>query len=519
MSVSVDVKTFLPMRPSFENQVGIGRYKENGRWGDLPLEKRVEDVFFFALKVVVAGVAIGAIAASCITCPLAIALIGVICIGLIVDAIHTHQHKGLGHQVEEVNEGGPALGQWSENSAYVTQNGAESMRMKHELIAKAEKSIEISGSYCGGQIFDQTLGLIGEQLQAKPELQVKIISNLDLLNESNTEKLQELADRFPDRFFACVTTKQWMYFPEVKTEENHTKLLVIDGVACITGGTGLQDMLSREGADESVELTRKEQIMGKGARDMDVVVKGPVAKTMRAQFYQLLDKWVHKTAGERIYGSLTPFQPATRDPNTFELSKPMVQTNGTMITSSSEHATSNECKLAYLQMIRNAQKSIVIANMCFNQPEIVQAVKEAAERGVQVTVITNTDNHTSPFSMLVMGAVNRHYVSALEGTNAQVFEYRQDSTLYHKKVMVIDEVITTIGSFNLSLHCADTEDEDILIFDSPKVAEKTMATLEVDMQNSRVITYEKDPVLRWVDSLLVEVRARITLLFTAYIFQ
>lgn len=241
---------------------------------------------------------------------------------------------------------------------------------------------------------------------------------------------------------------------------------------------------------------------------MDVVVKGPVSKTMRHQFYQLLEKWHRKTSSRRVYGNMTPFTPVSRDPTTLSLTKTgFLKTQATMITSSYEHGSANECKHAYIDMIRGAQKSLVIANMFFYQKEILQAVQEAIGRGVKVTVITNVNSKNSAMSMKMLGIANRLGIAMLKGSDTKVYAYDVEGCIYHKKVMIVDEHITVIGSFNISKHCADTEDENLMILDSKQLAKKTQEVLEEDISKSQEITRHE---ISWLERLQAHAMLQVT---------
>ncbi len=492
---------------AFSEQAGIGVYKDGEHWIDTPTDQRVSEISLSFFKLSAFAIIAGAITFLVVPPPISFFISPLVTLALI--GIGTYLIRQSIHDLEAIKKAsinpereydGPRLGEWSENEMIATTSGEESYAMKLALIEQAEQSIEISGSYCGGTVFNRALDLIAQQLKKKPALKVKIISNNDLLDASNHEKIAELAAQYPDRFFLLETKKQFKFFPSIKTEENHTKLLVIDGTLCMTGGTGIQDMLCRGEIQEGVEQSAAEHILGGAARDMDVVIKGPVAKTMRQQFYQLLNKWVEKTPEERRYGTEdTRYQPLQEGSPSLHLpqgSMDPIHSQTTMIAGSYEHGKAHECKLAYIQMIRQAQKSIVIANMCFNQPEIIEELRRAVEeRGVKVTVVTNTNHSLAPLGMKIMGIVNRfnlmrfaRMISPDKQELVQLYQFTKPSTLFHKKAMIVDEELTAIGSFNISLHCADTEDEDLVIFDSKEVAHRFKEILEQDIQDSRKIS-------------------------------
>jgi phosphatidylserine/phosphatidylglycerophosphate/cardiolipin synthase-like enzyme len=518
----------------FPAQQGIGEYKKGCHWKDLPLAEKVMQATKAVFKVLSCAALVGACVFFAIPAAFALAIAAAVAtlvalVGLLLLAYsfyriyHVDQHSPIPFPAHV-----PGLGVWSENSVFMTENGEESMQMKLRLVESAQHSIEISGSYCGGKIFDTMLDLIAQKLESNPELQVKIIANQDLLTTSNYERIRLLAQRYPNNFFLLETKQQFILLPTLRTIANHTKFLIADGTRGMTGGTGVQDMLSREGAEEGVELSAKEKFLGKGARDMDALVTGPIAETMRHEYYQLLEKWNALTPQRRKYGNLEgqrEFAPVPEqikdesialDAQIFQDKNPerVARAPTTLITGGYEHGSAHGCFLAYMQMIREAQKTISIANMCLNYPPIVTELENAARRGVKIRVITNGNDPKSPMGARFLGPANRSELEKLLQIGVVCYEYAQESTLFHKKVMIIDDRYTTIGSYNLSYHCSESEDEDILIFDSEEVAEQTQAILDEDVRRSQQIS----PATT-TGYYFNELLKRIALLTTAHIFQ
>jgi len=302
-------------------------------------------------------------------------------------------------------------------------------------------------------------------------------------------------------------------------------MVIVDGAACITGGTGIHDILSREGTETDIDAGLNEDLFGRGSRDMDVVVEGSLAQTMRHQFYQLLEKWTIKTPESSRYGQpTTPCATPEREaesPTFFEqIGLTGTLADATMLASSYQHGSESEIKMAYLQMIQSARKTILVANMNLNYPEIVNALKEAALRGVRVTVITNGDNPTTPFLTRFLGVVNRSNMHQLTQIGAQCFEFAQECILYHKKVMVVDGQLTTNGSFNISYDCVIGHDEDVVIIDSAEVAERTTTILERDIQMSQPFLKSKyEGVWGSICFAVNELKAAVSMQLTANIIQ
>ena len=177
-----------------------------------------------------------------------------------------------------------------------------------------------------------------------------------------------------------------------------------------------------------------------------------------------------------------------------------------------EHGSKNGCLAAYIKMIQAAKDTITIANMSFCQPLIMKEIKAAVKRGVKIRIVTNISHKKSSLANVFTGSVNKGALASLVKLGISVYSYAKPYILYHKKVMVIDNQITVIGSFNISYHCADTEDEDIIVINSNKIADETLRILEEDIAASKKLK----PFSRFasgVNSLI----AKIILFFTKFI--
>jgi hypothetical protein len=72
-----------------------------------------------------------------------------------------------------------------DNGVIVTENPKETTEWKLALIKNANSSIEISGSYCGGEIFREALHAIDKRMEERPKLKVSLLSVTDLLEKED----------------------------------------------------------------------------------------------------------------------------------------------------------------------------------------------------------------------------------------------------------------------------------------------------------------------------------------------
>lgn len=108
-------------------------------------------------------------------------------------------------------------------------------------------------------------------------------------------------------------------------------------------------------------------------------------------------------------------------------------------------------KSAYLRAIQTAEKSIHIANPYFADKDIIDALCDAAERGVNVEVVIPRDND----SQLLLDAARLHY-DVMGKSGIEVREY---PGMAHHKVAVFDDKVATLGSSNLDTRSLENNDE------------------------------------------------------------
>jgi cardiolipin synthase len=103
-----------------------------------------------------------------------------------------------------------------------------------------------------------------------------------------------------------------------------------------------------------------------------------------------------------------------------------------------------EIRTATIEMIENAQKSVVIEHAYFSDDKVISAVKRAAAKGVAVKVILPKVPDTHLYANL--STINR-LLNAESGKAPKIFLYPHMS---HAKVIMTDGRIVAVGSANLT---------------------------------------------------------------------
>lgn len=237
----------------------------------------------------------------------------------------------------------------------------------------------------------------------------------------------------------------------------HRKLLVIDGRIGFTGGVGIAPEWTGHAQDE------------KHWRDTHFRVAGPVVGHMQAVF---MDNWV-KASGNVLHGA-----------NYF----PEVESAGEGLAhmfSSSPSGGSDDMQLMYLMAITAATHSIHLASAYFVPDKLtINAIVEAAKRGVKVQIITpgkRIDTHT------VREASRACWGDLLEA-GVEIFEYQP--TMFHCKLLVVDEYLVSVGSTNFDSRSFKLNDEANLNIYDRDFAKQQTAVFADDLKLSQQITLD-----------------------------
>ncbi|MFL9966335.1 cardiolipin synthase [Paraburkholderia sediminicola] len=240
-------------------------------------------------------------------------------------------------------------------------------------------------------------------------------------------------------------------------DRTHRKLLVIDGHIGFTGGVGIAPEWTGHAQDE------------KHWRDTHFRVAGPVVGHMQAVF---MDNWV-KATGNVLHG-----------PDYF----PRVEAAGDGLAhmfSSSPSGGSDDMQLMYLMAITAATHSIHLASAYFVPDKLtINAIVEAAKRGVKVRIITpgkRIDTHT-------VREASRACWGDLLKAGVEIYEYQP--TMFHCKLLIVDEYLVSVGSTNFDSRSFKLNDEANLNIYDRDFAKQQTATFADDIGKSQRITLD-----------------------------
>jgi len=238
----------------------------------------------------------------------------------------------------------------------------------------------------------------------------------------------------------------------------HRKLLVVDGRIGFIGGVGISDHWKGQ-AEHPGQW-----------RDNHYRIEGPIVAQLQGAF---VDNWIEVT-GQVLHGSeyFPPLEPRG------ELAAQVLK--------SSTNGGDQSVQLMYLMSFAASQRRICLATPYFVPDRVtMEALMAATRRGVKVQVIVPADHRTdSP----VAHQASRAKWGELIKAGVEIYIYQP--TMYHTKLMVVDDLWVSIGSANLDNRSFRLNDEANLNVFDPDFAAEQVRIFEADLRQSRRVTYE-----------------------------
>jgi len=235
----------------------------------------------------------------------------------------------------------------------------------------------------------------------------------------------------------------------------HRKLLVVDGKIGFTGGVGIADLWL--GNADSKEHWR----------DSHYQIEGPAVAQMQAAF---TDNWI-KTRAKVLFG-----------PEYFPELKP-VGDSLAQVFKSSRGEGSESVRLMYLLSIASAAKNIRLQAAYFVPDDLAIATFVAArKRGVRIEIIVPGAQTDAK----IVQSASRSLWGALLDAGVEIYEYQP--TMYHCKVIIVDDVWVSVGSTNFDDRSFRLNDEaNLNVYDASFAVEQAKV-FEADKGKSRLMT-------------------------------
>lgn len=217
---------------------------------------------------------------------------------------------------------------------------------------------------------------------------------------------------------------------------DHRKIIVVDGKIGFTGGINISGTY----ASSSSTRPGPERGVYDGWRDTHVQIEGPAVARLQELFIEM---WGRVAEGDAICCDADYF--------------PDIGANGkhlvTIVATDVEKPEDRSLYATYVAAFEHAQSRLWITHAYFAPNDVLlDAMVAAAGRGVDVRLIAPgfTDSN------VILNATRSTYTRLLKGG---VRIYERDDALLHAKSVVIDGVLSIVGSANLDMRSFVHNDE------------------------------------------------------------
>lgn len=267
---------------------------------------------------------------------------------------------------------------------------------------------------------------------------------------------------------------------------NHRKIVVIDGRCGYFGGMNIGD-----------EYANRNSARPYYWKDMHVRITGPGVRMLQKQF--LVD-WYTSTIDETSLLEKLPvetfFPESTEYPDKAEVRfPPDGETAGVamqVVVAGPDDNRNDEIRDAMIHMITRAKNSVCIESPYFTPDESFRmALKIAALSGIDVQIIV-----PGVWDKWYCRLAAMPYISELMSYGVRFWFY---DGFIHSKMLVIDGLISTIGSTNMDTRSFSLHFELNAFFYSEQFGRRCSALFEEDLAASREVTqeyFEKASVFR-----------------------
>lgn len=258
-------------------------------------------------------------------------------------------------------------------------------------------------------------------------------------------------------------------------QRDHRKITIVDGRAAFLGGINISDVYGAS----STGSGRQGATRGRGEtgavednpwRDMQSRIEGPAVADVQRAF---LKQWARRR-------DEAPITDKAYYPALAQVGPHIVR----VMEGSPKDEGINDVYAAFISAIDNAEKEVSIMNPYFvPHAELLRALREAAQRGVQVTLML--PGHSDSWLTYYAGRSFYGYLLA-----AGVRIYERKNRILHAKSATVDGVWATVGSTNLDWRSLLYNDEINVVVLGPDFAGQLNQVFKGDLAASDAITPE-----------------------------
>ena len=339
------------------------------------------------------------------------------------------------------------------NQVVALQNGDEIFPAMLKAIRAAQATITFETYiYWSGDIGKELAEALAERAKAGVKVSV-------LLDWVGSIKMDEALIQTMKDAGAHVERYRPLHWYNLGRMNNrtHRKLLVVDGRVAFTGGVGVAEQWTGHAQDPD------------HWRDMHFQVEGPVVAQFQAAFN---DNWI-KATGEVLNGAA--YFPPSRKAGDMDAH----------MFVSSPAGGSESMHLMYLMGIAAAERSIDLQASYFVPDELIhKALIAARQRGVKIRILVPGEHIDSDTVRLASKAEWGPLLQA----GIEIHEYLP--TMMHNKLLIIDQLMVSVGSTNFDVRSFRLNDEASLNVYDRDFAQRMTRVFDEDLKHTKRYTFE-----------------------------
>lgn len=342
----------------------------------------------------------------------------------------------------------------------VFRNNAVSIHQDAEIFSAMVEDIDAASHSIHFETFVWSKGklaaLIVTKLIAAAARGVKVRLLLDAVGSQDADQAQLAALRDGGVMVALYRElRPWNLFRI--NHRTHRKLLIVDGRIGYCFGHGIADQWYQPSGGERCW------------RDTGVRLTGPAVAGLQQVFYQ---NWLETTHSVEV------------DPRAF----PGPEEEGTVdvhVVSSAAGDNFSDVSLIFKLVLAAARSEVLIQNPYFvPEADMLEAIRQAAERGVRIRLMLPGKETDSPFVALAA----EHLYPQLLAAGVELYEY--GLTLCHQKIVIADERWCQVGSTNMDARSLELNCEVAVGIDCAETARLLKEAFEADLAHSRRLDKE-----------------------------
>lgn len=335
------------------------------------------------------------------------------------------------------------------NSVEVLLNGDEIFPSMLKAINNAERQIDfLTFVYWTGQAAQDFAHALAKK--AREGVKVRVI--LDCYGAAFMA--EGLADKMTDagveiKWFRPLS--QWKVWKS--DNRTHRKVLICDGRIGFTGGVGIAEEWEGDARDPSEW------------RETHFRITGRAVSGLQAAF---MENWVE----------MDGYLPL--DPNWERDDRQAVPDDADVMIQTVRTTASvrwSDIVMLYQTLIKIAQDSIYLTTAYFNpNQQMIRLLTEAVERGVEVNIMMPGKYNDQRLAKL---AGDETFEALLAG-DIKLWYYQK--TMFHSKALVIDNIVSCIGSANFNHRSMLKDDEVNMVCISEELAETLINNFKDDLE-------------------------------------